>query len=127
MNNLTKLKESTDQIREALSQHIDLANPDEVSGKLRELSSLQGTAAYTLSLANGVVNDKFAQLIALAEFSKLTATDKKIIINGRAKQELFYQDLSEHLLKAIHYSIEELRTQLSYIKSEQNNGKHQEG
>jgi predicted thioredoxin/glutaredoxin len=122
---LIKLKELTTMLGKSISEKIDKDNPDEVNGKLMELSALQSTGSYALSLAGMVLNEKIAELISDNQFSGMSATDKKMIFNGRAKQEIFYKDLAEAQLKSIHYSIEAMRSILSFMKSEQQNLKYQ--
>lgn len=122
---LEKVKELTTQIGKAISEQIDKENGDEVTGKLMELSALQSSSSYAVSLSEMVYNEKIAELINDTQFSKLSATDKKMVFNGRAKNEIFYVDLAAAQLKSIHYSIEALRSILSYMKQEKQNAKFQ--
>lgn len=122
---LQNLKALTDQISKAVSQQLDKDNPDEVMGKLMELSALQATSTSTMALAEMVYNQKIMELVEDAQFSKLSATDKKMLFAGRAKQEIYYMTLAERQVKNISYSIEALRTVLSFLKNEINNSKYQ--
>lgn len=108
----------TDQIGKAISQDIDQTNGDEVVGKLNELSALQSTASHCLALAESTRDLKFMQLAQAAEFSKLTATDKKWIFLGKAKDETYYLTLSERLTRSLSHRLDALRSILSFMKAE---------
>jgi hypothetical protein len=55
------------------------------------------------------------------QWARLTATDKKMVFAGRAKDEIYYVTLTERQNKALTHSIDGLRSMLSYLKSEVNN------
>ena len=112
------LEELTDQISQAISQDIDSTNPDEVSGKLNELSPLQSTASHCMALAESTRDQKIMDLALELQYSKLSATDKKYIILGRAKDETYYHTLSERLTRSLSHRLDALRSILSFIKSE---------
>ncbi|KIO75256.1 hypothetical protein TH53_21845 [Pedobacter lusitanus] len=118
---LESLKALTDQIRKALDESIDNTNPDEVIGKMNELASLQGTASHTMALAEMVYNQKLMELVQAAEYSKLSATDKRFVIMGKAKNEIYYVTNSERLAKSLVHRQDVLRSTLSFIKSEMEN------
>jgi hypothetical protein len=112
------LEELTDQISAAISQEIDQTNPEEVSGKLNELSALQSTASHCMALAESTRDQKIMELAQDLQHSKLSATDKKYIILGRAKDESYYYTLSERLTRSLSHRLDALRSILSFIKAE---------
>lgn len=113
------------QIGDAISQEIDRDNPDELIGKLQELAALQSTASYALALAEQLYNAKIANLLVSGLYTKYSATDRKQIFAELAKDELFYYNLIERFTKNISYSIESLRTMISYMKIEFEKSRHQ--
>lgn len=113
------------QIGDAISQEIDKDNPDELIGKLQELAALQSTASYALALAEQLYNTKIASLLISGLYTKYSATDRKQIFVELAKDELFYYNLIERFTKNISYSIESLRTMISYMKVEFEKSRYQ--
>ncbi len=113
------------QIGEAISQEIDRDNPDELIGKLQELAALQSTASYALALAEQLYNTKIASFLVSGLYAKYSATDRKLVFSELAKDELFYYNLIERYTKNISYSIESLRTMISYMKVEFEKSRYQ--
>lgn len=123
--NLDKVKELTTMISDKISQRVDKDNADSICYRLEELTALQATAAYALSLSEMVYNEKLSSLVMQPEYKSYTATDKKMVFAGLAKEEIFYMTLSERLAKNISYSIEAMRSLLSFLKQEMTNAKYQ--
>jgi vacuolar-type H+-ATPase subunit B/Vma2 len=115
---LKTLEELTNQIGEAISQDIDSTNAAEVSGKLNELSALQSNASHCMALAESTRDQKIMDLAIELQYSKLSATDKKYIILGKAKDESYYYTLSERLTRSLSHRLDALRSILSFIKAE---------
>lgn len=105
-------------IRKALDEQIDPTNPQEVIGKLNELSNLLGLSAHTTGLAEQDLNQ--AQYQALQKIEDRKQTEQKIILNNACKYEVYFLNYSERLNKELHYKIESLRSILSYAKEELN-------
>jgi len=125
MSTNKNLKEITEAIANKLNEAIDKDNPDELTGKLMELCSLQASATYCYALAEQLYNQKIADLVVKQEYTKLTATDKKMLFAGLAKEEIFNLTISERHIKNLSYSIEALRSALSWKKSELENARYQ--
>lgn len=115
---LRELEQLTDQIGAAISQEIDQSNGDEVIGKLNELSALQSTASHCMALAETVYNQKIMDLVTDHAYSKMSATDKKYIFLGKAKNEGYYVTLSERLTRSLSHRLDALRSILSFMKAE---------
>lgn len=110
-----------DQIGGALALEIDNYNPAEILGKLNELTNLLSTSSHAVALAEMIYGEKLMQLTQDNQYSKLSATDKKMIFAGRAKNEIYYVTLTERQNKSITHSIDALRSMISYLKSELTN------
>lgn len=115
---LETLEQLTDLIGKAISQEINQNDGDEVVGKLNELSALQSTASHCLALAETTRDLKFMQLAQDNEYSKMTATDKKWIFLGKARNETYYLTLSERLTRSLSHRLDALRSILSFMKAE---------
>lgn len=124
--NLNRVKEFSTMIGKAISEQVDRDNPDELIGKLHELSSLQATATYCLAMANKLYAEKMQRLVEMPAFSSLTATDKKLIFAGRASQEQYYVDLCDRYCRNISYAIESIRSTLSFKKVEYEQSRYQQ-
>lgn len=115
---IKKLEEYTVAIGKSLSMKIDLSNGDEIKGKADELQRQLALSCHCVALSELLYNEKLAALIEQDKYSGLSATDKKIVFAGQAKEEIYYLTLCERQNKAIEHSIKELITQLSYLKTE---------
>lgn len=118
---LNQLKALTEPLKEALSMQVGYDNPDEITGKLQLLSSLMGTSASAIALAESVYNDKVMELAESNQWAGLTATDRKMIFAGKAKTEAAFVTLTNKLNSGLVHSIDALRSMLSYLKSEMQN------
>ena len=116
---LAQLKDITQVIGKALEEKIDQENPQEVAGKMEELTVLLSNSCHAVALAEMTYADKIGSLVESSAFSSLSATDKKMVFAGRAKNEVYYVTLTERQNRALTHKIEALRSMLSYIKSEQ--------
>lgn len=63
-------------------------------------------------------NEKIGELVLAKEYKNLTATDKKLLFQSLASQEIHLLNYSAQLNKDLHYSIEACRSMLSFLKSE---------
>jgi len=107
-----------DQIGNALALPIDQSNPAEILGKLNDLTNLLSTSSHAVALSQQIYANKIMTLTEDSQYLKLSATDKKNIFAGRAKQEGYYVDLCERQSRSISHAIDALRSMLSYLKSE---------
>lgn len=115
------VKKLTDEISKCLALKVDRDNGDEVSGILQEFILIQDTAAEAMALSTMVYADKIAELYASPAFEGLSATDKKMVINGRASKEVYYVTLAERLSRSISHGIDGYRSILSDIKAKRLN------
>lgn len=120
-NSLNSLKEICDQIEKVISLSIDKDNPDEITGKINDLTCLLATSSHSIALSKMFHGKKLQEFTQDNTFSKYTATDKKNIFNGLYEKECYYVDYTIYLNKAIVHTIDGLRSIISYKKSEINN------
>lgn len=116
--NMERVKTFAKQIGEAIAERYSNDDPDELMGKLQELATLQSTASYCQAMANRLYNDRIADLCESPAYSKLSATDKKMIFAGRASEEIYYVELCERYSRSLTHAIESIRSILSFKKSE---------
>lgn len=120
-----QIKRLCKMIGDAIEESIDRDNPEELTGKLMELSALQSNATYAYALAEQEYNAKIAELAQKDEYKRLTATDKKMIFAGLAKEEIYLLTTCERHIKNLSYSIEALRSALSWKKTELEQSRYQ--
>jgi len=118
---LISIKKLTDEISKCLSLRVDRDNGDEVSGILQEFILIQDTASEAMSLASMVYAEKLSELYEDEKYSRLSATDKKAIIQGRASKEIYYVSLTERLSRSISHGIDGYRSILSDLKEQRRN------
>lgn len=118
---LDTLKRLTDEVSKCLSLKIDRENGDEVSGVLQDFILMQSTASEAMSLASMVYAEKMASLYEDQQYSKLSATDKKAICQGRASKEIYYVSLTERLSRSLSHGIDGYRSILSDLKEQRRN------
>lgn len=118
---LVTLKKLTDEISSCLSLKVDRDNGDEISGILQEFILIQDTASEAMSLASMVYAEKMAELYEDVAYSKLSATDKKMVCQGRASKEIYYVSLTERLSRSISHGIDGYRSILSDLKEQRRN------
>lgn len=118
---IAQLKVYCEKVGKSISMKIDVNNGDEVRGKADELQRQLAISCHCVALSEMLYNEKLASLIEQSKYSGLSATDKKIVFAGQAKEEIYYLTLCERQNKAIEHSIKELITQLSYLKTEMQN------
>lgn len=122
---LLQLKKNIEAINQVLDLKIDRTNPEEVMGKLNELASILSLSATTVALAESSYNEKIGQLADDYSTAGISATDRKMIFQGKAKDEIYYMTLSERQNKAITHACDSLRSILSFVKEEMRNNNYQ--
>lgn len=110
-----------DQIANALALQASKDVPEDLMGKLTELTNLLGSSAQSVSIAEELYNEKLMQLVLDNKYTKLGATEKKMLFVGLAKREISYVTLSTELNRSLMKGIESMRSLLSYLKAEMQN------
>lgn len=115
---LENLKNVCDQIGKALSEKVDSSNPAEIVGKIEALTSLMSSSAYAVGLANKLYARKIMELTEASVGGKLSVTEKKLVFDGKAYEELYFVNLADRQNKGITHAIDGLRSIISYLKQE---------
>lgn len=119
---MEKFKQQVDdinkQISDCLKSNADKSDPDGLSGKIQELSSLIPSSAHAMATAELLYNQKIGELMENEQFSKMSTTDKKMLFQGKAAKEIALLTYTERLNKGIVHAIDGYRSILSFVKSE---------
>ena len=118
---IVRLKKLTDEISRCLSLKVDRDNGDEISGILQEFILIQDKASEAMALASMVYAEKMAELYEDEKYSKLSATDKKMVCQGSAAKEIYFVTLTERLSRSISHGIDGYRSILSDLKEQRRN------
>lgn len=110
-----------EQVGATLALPASKDNPDDLMGKLNELTNLLGSSSHAIGLAEMQYNEKLSQLVQDNKYVKLAATEKKMLFAGLAKNEIYYVTLTVEQNRALMKSIEAMRSMLSYLKAEMAN------
>lgn len=118
MMNAQQIINSNQAIREAMDMEANIAVPDAVLEKLNKLSNVLGLSSQCVADSELLYNEKIGELVLAKEYKGLTATDKKLLFQSLASQEIHLLNYSVQLNKDLHYAVESCRSMLSYLKSE---------
>ena len=118
---LETIKRLTEEVSKTLSLRVDRDNGDEVTAILQEFILIQDKASEAMGLASMVYAEKMSELYEDEKYSKLSATDKKIVCQGRASKEIYYVTLTERLSRSISHGIDGYRSILSDLKEQRRN------
>ena len=113
---LMTTKEILKQIGSFIKEPVNTENPSEVIDKLTQAVSLLSTSAWAVAESQKVYTQKVYE--EAQKHTKISPTMAKMLISGACKDEKYAVDLAEGYNKELHYTIEALRTALSYIKEE---------
>lgn len=117
----TQIEESNGIIRSAMDEVVNIYVPDLVKEKLNKLSSVLGLSSQCVADSEMIYNEKIGQLVMDVRYKGLTASDRRLLFQGLAKEEIHLLNYSAQLNKDLHYAIESCRSILSFIKSEMEN------
>lgn len=118
---IVRLKKLTDEISRCLSLKVDRDNGYEISGILQEFILIQDKASEAMALASVVYAEKMAEIYEDEKYSKLSATDKKIVCQGRVSVAIYFVTLTERLSRSISHGIDGYRSILSDLKEQRKN------
>jgi hypothetical protein len=116
-----RAKEMHEEVRKAVAIQTDLSNPQSVLGALQAIVNVQSTAATSKAMFTYLLDKHTGKKVTALKDETLNAHEKKAILSSEIGDVLFYDNLSELLLKQMYYRMEALRSALSYLKSEMNN------
>jgi len=115
---LDDLKKNLGIIREVMDTKVGIDNPTGVAEKLEQLQGVAGLSAECIAWSRKRYDEKLKFLTMNKAYNNYTATEKKMIFGGEASEEIFLVNYAESLNKDYHYSVEAVRTLLSYLKEE---------
>lgn len=116
--NAQQVINSNNAIREAMDMDANIHVPQMILEKLNKLSNVLGLSSQCVADSEMLYNEKIGELVLAKEYKNLTATDKKLLFQSLAANEIHLLNYSAQLNKDLHYSIEACRSMLSYLKSE---------
>lgn len=105
-------------IQAIVNKKIDCSNPQEIVNHLSEITSIQGTAAYTKAQLEYLTDKLATKALMNIKDEEGSANERKVMLAFAIGDCSFYNNVLELLIKEMHYKIEILRTSLSYCKSE---------
>lgn len=111
-------KQNYSAIQAVVSKRIDCSNPQEILEHLAEITAIQGTAAYTKAQLEYLSDRLSMKAMMNMKDEEGSANERKVMLAFAIGDCLFYNNVTELLIKELHYKIEILRTSLSYCKSE---------
>jgi len=113
---MNKINDILKQIGAFIKEPVNTEIPDEVVGKLTQAVSLLSTSAWAVAETQRAYTEKVYE--EAQKHTKVSPTLAKMLIAGTCKDEKYTVDLAEGYNKELHYTIEALRSALSYLKEE---------
>lgn len=103
-------------IREVMDREVGHDDLTSLLQKMNNLNVLQSLSAECVAQSNLIYNIKIGDLAK--ELKDYSATDKKLIMQGRASKEIYCMDYTSGLNKELHYQLDSIRTAISALKEE---------
>lgn len=123
-----ELRKTVDTINALIAKNIrvtaDKTDPDGLAGKISELARLIPSSAEAVAISEMLYNNKIGELMEDEKWSRLNATERKLIFQGKAAKEIALMTYTERLNKGITHAIDGYRSILSFVKSEMENLKN---
>ena len=116
--NFQEIVKANEAIRKEMDRPVNHNVPDQIVEKLNKLSNILGLSSQCIADSEVLYSKKIEELIQDRQYSKMTATDKKLLFNSLASEEMKVMNYSAQLNKDLHYCVESCRSMLSYLKSE---------
>jgi hypothetical protein len=110
-----------EQCRAVIANAVDMGNPSAVINQLSAIQSIQATAAQSKAMLTYLLEKFTARKLCVLDMEQKGALERKAILNSEVGDVSFWDNVSELLIKEMHYQVDILRSALSYSKSEMNN------
>jgi hypothetical protein len=110
-----------EQCRSVIANAVDMGNPSAVVNQLSAIQSIQATAAQSKAMLTYLLEKFTARKLCVLDMEQKGALERKAILNSEVGDVSFWDNVSELLIKEMHYQCDLLRSALSYSKSEMNN------
>ena len=105
-------------IREAMDVPKDVSDPQVIAERLELLRSVLGTSAEIAAKAEYFYNEERKALYDLGEAKKSDSTG---FIDAHISDAVYWKSYTDNLQRNLKVSIDALRSELSYLKSERDN------
>jgi hypothetical protein len=116
-----QIEKGLEQIQSLIERQATIDSPVDVMEKLNDCVNILGMSAEIVAWTEKKYNDKLSLLCLAKEYSKLSATDKKMVFAGALSNEIMFHTKAERLNKALVHTCDALRSMLSFIKEELKN------
>lgn len=116
-----QIEKGLEQIQSLIERQATIDSPIDVMEKLNDCVNVLGMSAELVAWTERKYNEKLSLLCLAKEYSKLTATDKKMVFAGALSNEIMYHTKAERLNKGLVHCLDGLRSILSYTKEEMKN------
>lgn len=127
MQTADEIKRCTDLVDRALESQYDHTNPDEVSGKISEYVVLLALTTEMCASAESICKQEQGRLAEKLIDKKIGANEKKQIIEGKTSNLIYLVRKTERQNATLTHGIDGLRSQLSFIKSDMERSRFQQG
>jgi hypothetical protein len=114
--NVLEINSAIQYIEDFLKKKVDVSVPADVIERLNDAANMLGLSAELCATTEQIYNKKFAELCD--KYPNVNITKLKIIAGGELTDEYFNMNYCEKLNKELHYTIESLRSIISYLKEE---------
>jgi hypothetical protein len=119
--NVLEVGTAIEYLEEFLRRKVNASSPEDIIKRLNDATNLLGMSAELCATTEKIYNRKYAELVE--KYPDVNISKLKIIAAGELADEYYNMTYSERLNKELHYTIESLRSIISYLKEEykQNN------
>jgi len=110
-----------ESVRKVIANKVDMSNPMAVLNQLADIQSVQALAAQSKSMLTYLTEKFTLRKLTKLNMENMGAMEKKSVLSSEIGDVSFWDNVSELLIKEMHYQIDILRSALSYCKQEMNN------
>lgn len=116
-----QIEKGLEQIQSLIERQATIDSPIDVMEKLNDCVNVLGMSAELVAWTERKYNEKLSLLCLAKEYSKLSATDKKMVFAGALSNEIMLHTRAVELNKGLARGIDAMRSILSYVKEEMKN------
>jgi|APCry1669189768_1035252.scaffolds.fasta_scaffold01032_8 glutamine synthetase type III len=110
-----------ESFRKAVSVEVNLSDATSILSSIETLINSLSTGATAKAMFDYLLAKNMAQKVIGIKDETLGANEKKALLTAEVGDIMFYDKLSEYLIREAHYKLDSLRSALSYLKSEVQN------
>jgi uncharacterized alpha/beta hydrolase family protein len=116
-----QIEKGLEQIQSLIERQATIDSPVDVMEKLNDCVNVLGMSAELVAWTERKYNEKLSLLCLAKEYSKLSATDKKMVFAGALSNEIMLHTRAVEINKSLARGIDAMRSILSYVKEEMKN------